>query len=82
MKTKSKIDFNKIIPWLFSLVRIVIGWHFLYEGVAKIVAGNWSSAPYLAGSKWIFAPIFTVMAENGALTSVVDFLNIWGMIDL
>jgi len=80
MNTKSKIDFNKIVPWLFSLVRIVIGWHFLYEGVAKIVAGNWSSAPFLAGSKWIFAPVFNAMAESVALTSVIDFMNIWGMI--
>ena len=80
---KNKIQsavFNKLIPWLLTVIRIAIGWHFLYEGVAKIVAANWSSAPYLAGSKWIFAPIFTSMAESGAVTSVVDFLNIWGMI--
>ena len=80
MKAKSKIDFNRIVPYLFSLVRIVIGWHFLYEGIAKIVAVNWSSAPYLSGSRWIFAPVFNAMAESGAVTSVVDFINIWGMI--
>jgi len=73
-------DFNKITPWLLTVIRITIGWHFLYEGVAKIVAGNWSSAPYLAGSKWIFAPVFNAMANSVAITSVVDFLNIWGMI--
>ncbi len=73
-------DFNKVTTWLLTVIRITIGWHFLYEGVAKIVAGNWSSAPYLAGSRWIFAPLFNAMADSVAITSVVDFINIWGMI--
>lgn len=77
---KLKTIFNKVIPWLFTVIRITIGWHFLYEGIAKIVTGNWSSAPYLAGSKWIFAPLFNAMADSVAITSVVDFINIWGMI--
>lgn len=38
----------------FTIVRIAIGWHFLYEGIAKIMADSWTAAPYLAGSKWIF----------------------------
>lgn len=80
MKSETKNHFDQVLPWLFSLLRIVIGWHFLYEGISKIVAGNWSSAPYLANSKWIFAPLFQMMAENNAVIAVVDFLNIWGMI--
>ncbi len=46
----------------------------------KIIVGNWSSAPYLASSKWIFAPLFHLMAGNNTVITVVDFLNIWGMI--
>jgi hypothetical protein len=80
MKKELKAGFKQIIPWLFSLVRIAIGWHFLYEGISKIIASGWSSAPYLAGSRWIFAPLFHAMAESSAVTGVVDFLNIWGMI--
>ena len=79
MKAKSGINLSHLTPWLFSVVRIVIGWHFLYEGVTKIIAGNWSSAAYLAGSKWIFAPLFHSMAESTGIIAVVDFLNIWGM---
>jgi thiosulfate dehydrogenase [quinone] large subunit len=80
MKPDTKTDFNLILPWLYTTVRILIGWHFLYEGVAKIIAGNWTSAPFLSGSRWIFAPIFNVMAESTLFTSVIDFINIWGMI--
>ncbi len=76
---KSKSGINSIHIYLLVIVRIAIGWHFLYEGVTKIIAGNWSSAAYLAGSKWIFAPVFHWMAGNAGIISVVDFLNIWGM---
>ncbi len=71
---------KNIKSWLLSVLRIAIGWHFLYEGITKIIAGNWSSAPYLAGSRWIFAPVFTAMAANAGIIYVVDFLNVWGMI--
>lgn len=80
MKTKTKFNIRTIRLFMFSIIRILIGWHFLYEGITKIMAGNWSSAPYLAGSKWIFAPVFHWMAGNAGIIAVVDFLNIWGMI--
>jgi uncharacterized membrane protein YphA (DoxX/SURF4 family) len=76
---KSKSNSGSVQIWLLTFVRIAIGWHFLYEGVTKIIAANWSSAAYLAGSKWIFAPAFNWMAESAGIISVVDFLNIWGM---
>lgn len=76
----TKENLTKTGRYLLTIVRIIIGWHFLYEGIAKIIAGNWSSAPYLAGSKWIFASLFASMAESQTIVSIVDFLNIWGMI--
>jgi uncharacterized membrane protein YphA (DoxX/SURF4 family) len=80
MKSISGNRLNQIFTWVLTIVRIIIGWHFLYEGISKIAAAGWSSAPYLAGSRWIFAPLFQLMAENNAVTAVVDFMNIWGMI--
>jgi uncharacterized membrane protein YphA (DoxX/SURF4 family) len=76
----TKKDITRVVQWVFTIIRLAIGWHFLFEGVTKIIAGNWSSAPYLAGSRWIFAPIFNSMADSTAVTGLVDFLNIWGMI--
>ena len=80
MNTKSKTDFSLVTPWIFSIIRIAIGWHFLYEGISKIIAGSWSSAPYLAGSRWIFEPLFNAMAGSSSVIAVIDFINIWGMI--
>jgi uncharacterized membrane protein YphA (DoxX/SURF4 family) len=76
---KQKTALAPVLIVLLVVIRIAIGWHFLYEGISKIIGNGWSSAPYLAGSKWIFAPVFHWMAQNAAVTSVVDFLNIWGL---
>lgn len=65
--------------FLISLLRIAIGWFFLYEGLSKIMAGSWSSAAFLAESRWFMAPVFHWMAENAILVSFIDFVNTWGM---
>ena len=33
------------------ILRILIGWHFLYEGISKLVNPYWSSAAYLLDGK-------------------------------
>ena len=40
------------------LLRIAIGWHFLYEGLAKLWEPSWSAGPFLDLSRWILAPLF------------------------
>ena len=59
---------------------VVIGWHFLYEGISKVINPYWSSAGFLLESKWIFSRLFTNIDVNPAMLEVVDFLNIWGLI--
>ena len=74
---------SKYSKWqLTSLVilRVLIGWHFLYEGIAKLMKPGWSAAGYLLESKWIFAGIFKWMAGNPTILSIVNALNIWGLI--
>lgn len=67
--------------WItLTVMRMVIGWHFLYEGLAKLLKGNWSAYGFLMESKWIFAGLFHALARNAALLSVVNTLNIWGLI--
>ena len=62
------------------LLRILIGWHFLYEGFVKMINPYWSAGGYLSESKWIFKGIFHRMADTPFLLSVVDFINEWGLI--
>ena len=71
---------KKQLTYLFTVVRILVGWHFLYEGISKLMISGWSAAPFLSGSRWIFAPFFQWMSQNSGAIAVVDFLNIWGLI--
>ena len=69
-------------PQLTGLVvlRVAIGWHFLFEGLAKISNPNWTSYLYLMDSKGVFENVFKVLAENKQSLIIVDYLNIWGLI--
>jgi thiosulfate dehydrogenase (quinone) large subunit len=67
------------VSWLV-LLRVAIGWHFLYEGLVKIDNPSWSPFGYLMDSKGIFASLFHGMASNPGILSVVSFLNEWGLI--
>lgn len=69
-------------PQLSTLVilRILIGWHFLYEGIVKLSNPLWTSASFLIESKWIFAPIFQFMVSNPTILKLVDYANMYGLV--
>jgi len=60
-------------------LRLAIGWHFLYEGVIKVLDPNWTSAPFLAESRWILSGLFQWMVDTPAVLWTVDQLNAWGL---
>jgi thiosulfate dehydrogenase (quinone) large subunit len=60
------------------LLRILIGWHFLYEGVIKAYNPSWTSKGYLLSAS-ILKPFFTWLASD-SLISGIDFLNIAALI--
>jgi uncharacterized membrane protein YphA (DoxX/SURF4 family) len=66
--------------YLLLFLRIVVGWHFLSEGLAKLLSPGWSAAGYLEVSRWLFSGVFHWIAATPAVLKVVDFLNIWGLI--
>ena len=61
-------------------LRVLIGWHFFYEGIAKLTNPYWTSAGYLAESKWWFSGLFYSLATNSSVLGAVDFLNSWGLV--
>jgi uncharacterized membrane protein YphA (DoxX/SURF4 family) len=71
---------KKISFYLLTLLRIIIGWHFLYEGIVKLMTPGWSAKFYLLGSQWILSDVLHRMAESPGIMQVVDFLNVWGLI--
>jgi len=73
-------DYSKCQLWSLVILRVVIGWHFLYEGIVKLLNPNWSSLGYLMDSKGLFEGVFHSIAGNPALLNVMDFINMWGLI--
>jgi len=62
-----------------TLLRVLIGWHFLYEGMIKALDPEWSSQAYLIGSRWLLSDFFHWLASDPLLIRIVDVLNIWGL---
>ena len=62
-----------------AILRVVIGWHFLYEGVAKMQKPNWSAAGYLLQSRGAFSGIFRWIAGNADILATVNQMNMWGL---
>lgn len=65
---------------LYALLRMAIGWHFLYEGVWKLVQENWSAKGFLQSSDWFAGPLFKALAANPAVVRGIDFTNEWGLV--
>ncbi len=79
MSTKNH-QLKGIRLYAIVILRIVIGWHFLFEGISKLFSPSWSSADFLLLSNWIFRDFFHWIAENPGVLAVADFLVIWGLI--
>ena len=60
-------------------LRLAIGWHFMYEGVIKLLQGNWTSYAYLMDSQGWLAGIFRSLAGNQTALAISDQLNMWGL---
>lgn len=71
---------KELTRWMLTILRIVIGWHFLFEGISKLFNPGWSSTSYLLDSKWLFSGFFHSITSNATTLGIVDFLNIWGLI--
>jgi thiosulfate dehydrogenase (quinone) large subunit len=63
-----------------TFLRLVIGWHFLYEGLFKLYLPGWSAKSYLMGSTGPFASLYKNIAQNESVLYLTDVLNIWGLI--
>jgi thiosulfate dehydrogenase [quinone] large subunit len=60
------------------LLRILIGWHFLYEGILKLYNPSWTSKGYLLSAS-ILKPFFGWLAADSRI-SIIDSVNVVGLI--
>jgi thiosulfate dehydrogenase [quinone] large subunit len=69
---------TKMQGYTLVVLRILIGWHFLYEGVIKAYNPSWTSRGYLLSAS-ILKPFFNWLSGDSFI-STIDTLNIVGLI--
>jgi thiosulfate dehydrogenase [quinone] large subunit len=62
-----------------TLLRVLIGWHFLYEGIMKMYNPDWTAFGYLATAQGPLKPVFTALA-NESVIGWVDTLNMLALV--
>lgn len=77
---KSLIGITAIHLSILFILRIAVGWHFLYEGIVKVLDPSWTSAGYLVEARWIFSGFFHWIVAHEYVLAVVDFINMWGLV--
>ena len=62
-----------------TVLRVLVGWHFLYEGLTKLNAASWSSAGYLKAARGPLAGFFHGLAANPGQLANADMVTMWGL---
>ncbi|MEM9647267.1 MAG: DoxX family membrane protein [Bacteroidota bacterium] len=69
---------HKVKVWI-TVLRILVGWHFLYEGIVKLYNPDWTSFGYLASSQGPLKPFFSMLTHPSIITWV-DALNMTALL--
>jgi thiosulfate dehydrogenase [quinone] large subunit len=73
---------GKLSRWpmiAITVLRVLVGWHFLYEGIAKLSSPSWSAAGYLKQARGPFASLFKSLAAQPDLLANADLITMWGL---
>ena len=61
------------------LLRMLIGWHLLYEGLVKLMNPNWTSVGFLMQSEGMMKGFSEWIISSPKVLFFVDILNEWGL---
>ena len=62
-----------------TALRVIVGWHFLYEGIAKLTSPSWSAAGYMRASRGPFSAFFRWIAGNPQLLDNANLITMYGL---
>jgi thiosulfate dehydrogenase [quinone] large subunit len=62
-----------------TVLRVLIGWHFLYEGVTKLSAASFTAAGYLKAARGPFAGFFKWLAAQPNLLDNANLITMYGL---
>jgi len=73
-------SYSKLQLTALLVLRYLIGWHILYEGIAKLLNPEWSSYSFLQQSQGVLSGFASWVTSRPDILNIVDFINIWGLI--
>src|SRR5215216_5794283 len=62
-----------------TVLRVLVGWHFLYEGIAKLTSPTWSAVGYMRASRGPFAGFFKWIASQPQLLDNTNLITMYGL---
>jgi thiosulfate dehydrogenase (quinone) large subunit len=62
-----------------TALRVLVGWHFLYEGLSKLTAPSFTAAGYLKQAKGPLGEQFRWLATRPDLLANADLITMWGL---
>ena len=62
-----------------TALRVLVGWHFLYEGLTKLTAPSWTAAGYLKQAKGPLGESFRWLTTRPDLLANADLITMWGL---
>ncbi len=65
---------------VMTILRVAIGWHFLYEGLTKLLNPEWSASGYLLSATGPLAGLYHALGANEGVLMLVNILNTWGLV--
>ncbi|MFC1545035.1 DoxX family membrane protein [Gemmatimonadota bacterium] len=65
--------------FFLAFLRVIVGWHFLYEGYVKLSSDGWSAAGYLRAAPGPFGAMFESLVNSAAMVGFIDGFMAWGL---
>lgn len=69
---------HKITSLIIFLLRVSLGWLFLYSGITQVMDKAWSAESYLRGAK-VLPQLFNFLLDPAVLP-YVNLVNKWGLV--
>lgn len=77
---RKSLNLGGLQQFFLLLLRVTIGWHFLYEGYIKVASEGFNAAGYLAAVPGPFSGMFNTIIQTGWMLSTANFLMSWGLL--
>lgn len=75
-----KMNKQSLKKLIITLFRVVIGWHFLYEGLVKTWSETWTAAGFLSNATGPFAGLYRGLASSDTILGIIDPVNILALV--